>query len=141
MSASTRTSTRHTPRPRALGRPDPRRCAHRRAVPAPARACTARGTRGGTAQSAAGPTPPARATLTGSVLTPSAGAERISACATGVALEPLRRPRGDVGMATAEYAVATLAACGFAGLLVALLASGEVRGLLLAIIQRALTIG
>lgn len=47
----------------------------------------------------------------------------------------------DAGMATAEYAIATLAACGFAGLLVAVLSSGEVRGMLVAIVQRALTLG
>jgi hypothetical protein len=41
-------------------------------------------------------------------------------------------------MATAEYAVVTLAACGFAGLLVAILRSDAVRSLLLGIIQRAL---
>jgi hypothetical protein len=45
------------------------------------------------------------------------------------------------GMATAEYAVATLAACGFAALLMALLRSDEVRGLLLSIVQRALAVG
>jgi hypothetical protein len=44
----------------------------------------------------------------------------------------------DAGMATAEYAIVTVAACGFAGLLVALLRSDEVRGLLLGIIRRAL---
>lgn len=44
----------------------------------------------------------------------------------------------NAGMATAEYAVVTLAACGFAGLLVAILHSDTVRGLLLGIIQRAL---
>jgi hypothetical protein len=48
------------------------------------------------------------------------------------------RTVGDVGMATAEYAVVTLAACGFAGLLVALLRSDAVRELLLGIIRRAL---
>ena len=48
------------------------------------------------------------------------------------------RCRADRGMATAEYAVVTLAACGFAGLLVAILRSDAVRGLLLGIIQRAL---
>lgn len=47
----------------------------------------------------------------------------------------------DRGMATAEYAIATLAACGFAGLLVALLRSSEVRGLLSGIIRRALSVG
>jgi Protein of unknown function (DUF4244) len=49
--------------------------------------------------------------------------------------------RGDQGMATAEYAIATLAACGFAGLLLVLMRSDQVRGLLLGIIQRALSIG
>ena len=48
------------------------------------------------------------------------------------------RRRLEAGMATAEYAVVTLAACGFAGLLVAILRSDAVRGLLLGIIQRAL---
>lgn len=47
---------------------------------------------------------------------------------------------GDAGMATAEYAIATLAACGFAALLVTILASDAVRGLLLGIVQRALSI-
>lgn len=49
--------------------------------------------------------------------------------------------RGDAGMATAEYAIATLAACGFAGLLVTILRGNEVRGLLLGIVQRALSLG
>ena len=47
----------------------------------------------------------------------------------------------DLGMATAEYAIATLAACGFAGLLLVLLRSSEVRGLLSGIIRRALSVG
>lgn len=46
----------------------------------------------------------------------------------------------DAGMATAEYAMATLAACGFAGLLIAILRSNEVRGLLLGIVRQALTL-
>jgi hypothetical protein len=50
----------------------------------------------------------------------------------------MRRRAAELGMATAEYAVVTLAACGFAGLLVAILHSDTVRGLLLGIIQRAL---
>lgn len=50
------------------------------------------------------------------------------------------RPSGDGGMATAEYAIATLAACGFAGLLVAILRGSEVRGLLMDIVQRALSL-
>jgi hypothetical protein len=53
----------------------------------------------------------------------------------------VRRAADDAGMATAEYAIATLAACGFAGLLVAILSGGQVRGLLLGIIRRALSVG
>jgi len=45
----------------------------------------------------------------------------------------------DFGMATAEYAIATLAAVGFAGLLVVILKSDEVRGFLLNIIRTALS--
>ncbi len=59
------------------------------------------------------------------------------------ALQGLRRRRErlyDLGMATAEYAVVTVAACGFAGLLLAIVRSGEVRGLLLGIIKRALAV-
>jgi hypothetical protein len=52
-----------------------------------------------------------------------------------------RRTASDLGMATAEYAIATLAACGFAGMLLALLRSAEVRGLLSGIIRRALAVG
>ncbi|WP_051274911.1 DUF4244 domain-containing protein [Cellulomonas sp. URHD0024] len=44
----------------------------------------------------------------------------------------------EAGMATAEYAIATLAAVGFAGLLVVILRGDEVKGLLLALIRQAL---
>ena len=43
----------------------------------------------------------------------------------------------DAGMTTAEYAVGTVAACGFSGVLYKLLESEEVRGLLLGAISRA----
>jgi len=43
------------------------------------------------------------------------------------------------GAATAEYAIATMAAVGFAGLLVAILRSDEVRGMLTDLVHRALT--
>ena len=56
------------------------------------------------------------------------------------AVQPMGARRADAGMATAEYAVATLAACGFAGVLVAVLSSGEVRSMLLTIVKRALTL-
>ncbi len=46
----------------------------------------------------------------------------------------------DEGMATAEYAIVTVAAVAFAGLLIAVLRSDEVRGLLLGIIQGALSV-
>jgi len=46
----------------------------------------------------------------------------------------------DTGSATAEYAIATMAAVGFAGLLVVILRSNEVRGMLLDIIRNALSI-
>lgn len=50
------------------------------------------------------------------------------------------RQRGEAGMATAEYAIATVAAAGFAGLLIVILRSDQVRGMLLAIVQRALSL-
>jgi hypothetical protein len=52
-----------------------------------------------------------------------------------------RQGAADLGTATAEYAIATLAACGFAGLLLVILRSGAVRGLLLGIVRRALSVG
>jgi len=45
------------------------------------------------------------------------------------------------GSATAEYAIATMAAVGFAGLLVVILRSEEVRGMLMGIIRGALSVG
>jgi Protein of unknown function (DUF4244) len=45
----------------------------------------------------------------------------------------------DRGTATAEYAIATLSACGFAGLLMVILRSSEVHNLLFGIIRRALS--
>jgi hypothetical protein len=43
------------------------------------------------------------------------------------------------GAATAEYAIVTMAAVAFAGLLVAIFRSDEVRGILLDLVQRALS--
>lgn len=53
----------------------------------------------------------------------------------------LLRRRAEAGMATAEYAIGTLAAVGFAGLLLAILRSEQVRSLLLGIVQDALSVG
>ncbi|MEV5826612.1 DUF4244 domain-containing protein [Spirillospora sp. NPDC052242] len=44
----------------------------------------------------------------------------------------------DAGMSTAEYAVGTIAAAAFAGLLFKIVTSSEVQELLLAIVERAL---
>ena len=55
--------------------------------------------------------------------------------------DPLVRDEpSDAGMATAEYAIVTVAAAGFAGLLLVILRSDEVRGLLLGIVRSALAI-
>ena len=51
-----------------------------------------------------------------------------------------RPPSAQTGMATAEYAIATLAAVGFAGVLVFIMRSDEVRGFLLNLIRTALTL-
>ncbi|KQQ92539.1 hypothetical protein ASF62_11825 [Leifsonia sp. Leaf325] len=48
--------------------------------------------------------------------------------------------RAERGSATAEYAVATMAAVGFAGLLVVILRGNEVRGILTDLIRDALTL-
>jgi hypothetical protein len=46
--------------------------------------------------------------------------------------------RGDAGMNTAEYAVGTLAAVAFAGILLAVLTSDPVQAALQAVVERAL---
>jgi Protein of unknown function (DUF4244) len=50
------------------------------------------------------------------------------------------RDARDRGMSTAEYAVGTVAAAAFAGLLFKIVTSPEVRRMLLAIIHRALNL-
>jgi hypothetical protein len=46
----------------------------------------------------------------------------------------------EAGMSTAEYAVGTLAACGFAGVLWVVVHSSEVHGLLQGVVTRALNL-
>jgi hypothetical protein len=53
------------------------------------------------------------------------------------AVSALRRGMDDAGMATAEYAVATVAACGFGGVLYKLLSSETVLQLLVELIKKA----
>ncbi|MDQ0730892.1 DUF4244 domain-containing protein [Arthrobacter sp. B1I2] len=67
-------------------------------------------------------------------LYPAAGGARRKARRSG------RLLGSEAGMATAEYAIATLAAVGFAGLLVFILRSDEVRGFLLNLIRTALAL-
>ncbi len=52
----------------------------------------------------------------------------------------IHRWRDETGAATAEYAIATLAAVGFAGLLVVILRSDEVRAMLTDLVRHALSI-
>ncbi|TFD32716.1 DUF4244 domain-containing protein [Cryobacterium cryoconiti] len=56
-------------------------------------------------------------------------------------LRGLRGLRDDTGAATAEYAVATMAAVGFAGLLIVILRGDEVRGILTDLVRNALSVG
>jgi hypothetical protein len=50
----------------------------------------------------------------------------------------LRRARSDSGMTTAEYAVGTVAACGFAGVLYKIVTSDPVIGAVLNLVEKAL---
>jgi len=52
---------------------------------------------------------------------------------------PLAPSQHDDGAATAEYAIATMAAVGFAGLLVIIMRSDEVRQILTDLVRSALT--
>lgn len=51
------------------------------------------------------------------------------------------RTGAEAGLATAEYAIATIAAAGFAGLLIVILKSGAVKTMLTDIIHSALSVG
>jgi uncharacterized protein DUF4244 len=75
---------------------------------------------------------------------PEAGVREIYPGASAAPRVKMRRRKrlmgSEAGMATAEYAIATLAAVGFAGLLVFILRSDEVRGFLLNLIRTALAL-
>lgn len=70
-----------------------------------------------------------------------AAAGRGSADPPATRRSPLRAAAGEAGMTTAEYAVGTVAACGFAGVLFKLLTSDTVVSLLTGIVKRALSTG
>ena len=53
----------------------------------------------------------------------------------------MRRLRGEAGMVTAEYAVGTVAACGFGGVLYKLLTNQSVLKLLTDVVRKALGFG
>lgn len=53
----------------------------------------------------------------------------------------VRRRDPEAGMATAEYAITTLGAAGFAGLLMVVLQGGDVKSLLTSLITTALSAG
>ena len=53
----------------------------------------------------------------------------------------MKRLNSERGSATAEYAIATMAAVGFAGLLVIIMRSDEVKKLLYDLVMKALTLG
>ncbi len=79
---------------------------------------------------------------------PGKGRSAVARRARGVRFgSELRRRMGrfvampESGLATAEYAIVTVAAAGFAGVLIAILKSSKVRQLLTDIITSALTVG
>jgi Protein of unknown function (DUF4244) len=69
------------------------------------------------------------------------GPQRVGLAARRTGAGRLHRAMSDAGMTTAEYAVGTVAACGFAGVLYKLLTSGTVVSLLTGIVKRALSMG
>ena len=52
----------------------------------------------------------------------------------------MQKLRDESGAATAEYVIATMAAVGFAGLLLVILRSPEVRAILFDLVKQALTV-
>lgn len=56
---------------------------------------------------------------------------------SGTRLQGVRR-RAESGMTTAEYAVGTIAACAFAGLLILVVKSGPIKAMLAKVISAAL---
>ncbi|MGZ4665449.1 MAG: DUF4244 domain-containing protein [Frankiaceae bacterium] len=56
------------------------------------------------------------------------------------AIVPRRIPARDAGMTTAEYALGTVAACGFAAVLWAVVHSGAVHHLIQSVVERALNL-
>ncbi len=114
--------------------------------PAPtAPAPTSRPGAAGPSSSVGAPTPsaggPAPGRADGALAAPAAAPPRSARADRRPAGTHPTAPAGpDGGMATAEYAIVTVAAAGFAGILLVILRSDEVRGLLLGIVRSALAI-
>jgi Flp pilus assembly pilin Flp len=72
---------------------------------------------------------------------PASTRQTANAVRPGGGKERLRRRRDERGAATAEYVIATMAAVGFAGLLIVILRGDEVRGILTDLVRNALTVG
>jgi Flp pilus assembly pilin Flp len=72
---------------------------------------------------------------------PASTRQTANAVRPGGGKEGLRRRRDERGAATAEYVIATMAAVGFAGLLIVILRGDEVRGILTDLVRNALTVG
>ncbi|RPF23161.1 DUF4244 domain-containing protein [Myceligenerans xiligouense] len=70
---------------------------------------------------------------------PAERAEADVPAVRGAGRDPGRDP--EAGMATAEYAIATLGAVGFAGLLMVVLKGGDVKSMLTSLITTALSVG
>ncbi len=98
-----------------------------------------------TGKTAAAPAAEASAATVAVTVPSDRGRERFSTCRRNRTRNLLARrvPPGmrEAGLATAEYAIVTLAAVGFAALLVAVLSSGEIRGMLMSLITNALSFG
>ena len=74
-------------------------------------------------------------------MTPPSPGIRISDADRERAAARLQQPgQGDEGMATAEYAVATVAAAGFGGILWKVITSPEVLAIIKSVISRALEV-
>ena len=67
-------------------------------------------------------------------------AVRTAPVRAAVRLETLRADGGDAGMTTAEYAVGTVAACGFSGVLYKVITSPQVLDLVADVFKRALSL-
>ena len=106
--------------------------------PLPARTVEPAGRSSGTAAGAAGTSrgSPVRALSAARSLPAGASARVVSRLTAGASDD-----RRDDGMTTAEYAVGTVAACGFSGLLYKVVTSPEVLGLLRDVVTKAFRLG